>query len=180
MDVARPDRKELSERALSYADPLYNLARYLTGNASDAEDLVQESFTRALASFEQFAAGGNLKAWLFRILRNAFIDRRRREKRAPIQGGLDTVHPDPELEAAPIELLRGDAELEHLRSVVARELEEAMMALPEAHREVILLDVEGFTESEVAEVLGCAVGTVKSRLSRARGALRRRLHDYRR
>jgi RNA polymerase sigma-70 factor (ECF subfamily) len=170
-----------ADEALSHADALYNLARYLTGSRADAEDLVQDTYARAFGAEKRFEPGTNAKAWLFRILRNAFIDRRRRAKNDPIQGGLDTISPDPELEPTEEgEWLRGDRELERLRSVVAAELESALLALPEASRAVILLDLEGFTELEVAAVLGCAAGTVKSRLARARMALRQRLGEYQR
>jgi RNA polymerase sigma-70 factor (ECF subfamily) len=170
------DAASLGRRALAYADTLYNLARYLTGSASEAEDLVQETYARALGAAASFD-GGNLKAWLFKILRNTFIDHRRRQKQHPTDGGLDTVHADIE---GPVdaELLRDDIEVEQLRNVIASEIEAALLTLSEDARAVILLDLEGMTEVEVAGVLGCAVGTVKSRLSRARSMLRQRLKDY--
>src|SRR5947199_2183770 len=83
----------LPREALAYADSLHNLARYLTGNASDAEDLVQETYLRALRAAGQFTPGTNLKAWLFRILRNTFVSRYRRGRHDPTIGGLDTVTP---------------------------------------------------------------------------------------
>src|ERR1041384_4899800 len=83
----------LGREALAYADTLHNLARYLTGNTMDAEDLVQETYARALRGAAQFTAGTNLKAWLFRILRNTFVSRYRRERNNPMIGGLDTVDP---------------------------------------------------------------------------------------
>ena len=133
---------------MAYADTLYNLARYLTGNATDAEDLVQETYVRALAAAGRFEPGTNLKAWLFRILRNTFLSlaRQRRSNR--------------------------------LRKVVAAEIERALMSLSDDARLIILLDLEGLTEAEAAAVLQCPVGTVKSRLARARYALRRQLQDY--
>ena len=161
---------------LAYADTLYNLARYLTGNAADAEELVQETYARALRAADRFEAGTNLKAWLFRILRNTWISAYRRRRADPIVGGLDTVTPG--VDGARDEWLRDDAELERLRKVVAEDIERALASLSEDARTVILLDLEGLTETEVAGVLGCAVGTVKSRLSRARAALRRQLQDY--
>ena len=163
--------------ALAYADTLFNLARYLSGNETDAEDLVQETYARALRAADQFTPGTNLKAWLFRILRNTFISQARRRRTSPIVGGLDTVQPI-HADAAADNWLRDDVELDRLRKVVADEIEQALLRLSEEARTVILLDLEGLTEVEVAEVLGCPVGTVKSRLSRARAALRRLLQDY--
>src|SRR5947208_13344495 len=133
--------------------------------------------TRALKAASQFTPGTNLKAWLFRILRNTFISLYRRRRNDPTVGGLDTVMPAI---AAPTDeaWLRGDLELDRLRKIVGEEIERALMALSEEARTVILLDLEGLTEIEVAEVVGCAVGTVKSRLSRARTVLRQQLRDY--
>jgi len=148
---------DLGPEALAYADALHNLARYLTGNDTDAEDLVQETYSRALGSAGQFTPGTNLKAWLFRILRNTFISQYRRQRGNPTVGGLDTVAP---IGYGPADVGR------------------AMLA--EDARTVILLDLEGLTEVEVAHVLGCAVGTVKSRLFRARAALRALLKDWKR
>ena len=167
----------LGREALAYADTLFNLARYLTGNPADAEDLVQETYVRALQASGQFTAGTNLKAWLFRILRNTFISLYRRQRHNPTVGGLDTVDPTAQ-GAAPGQWLRDDLELERLRKVVGEEIEHALMTLSEDARTAILLDLEGLTEVEVAQVVGCAVGTVKSRLARARAALRVLLKDY--
>jgi RNA polymerase sigma-70 factor (ECF subfamily) len=166
----------LGDEALAYADALHNLARYLTGNATDAEDLVQETYARALKGAHQFAPGTNLKAWLFRILRNTFISAYRRRRADPVVSRLDSVDLAG-LPAAETWLL-DDVELDRLRRVVGEEIEEALMRLSEEARTVILLDLEGLTEVEVAEVVGCPVGTVKSRLARARAALRGLLRDY--
>jgi RNA polymerase sigma-70 factor (ECF subfamily) len=160
--------------ALTHADRLYNLGRRLTGNDADAEELVQETYARALAGAHTFV-GGNLKAWLFKILRNTFVDLRRRGRAAP-----DPLPPDadPPDTGDGAELLRDDLELERLRRLVGEEIEAALSALSDEARTIVLLDVEGFSETEVADVLGCPVGTVKSRLSRARVLLRQRLKDY--
>ncbi len=167
----------VANEALAYVDALHNLARHLTGNPEDAEDLVQETYARALRAERQFTPGTNLKAWLFRILRNTFVSSYRRRRRDPTVGGLDTV--DPESQGALDQAwLRNDFELDQLRKVVAEEIEAALMTLSEDARTVILLDLEGLSEVEVGEVLGCPVGTVKSRLSRARAALRLKLRDY--
>lgn len=171
----RADPRRLGAEALAYADALYRLARYLTRSPTEAEDLVQETYARALAAAHQFTPGTNLKAWLFRILRNTFLSQYRHERHNPVVGGLDTVTPP---HAEPAQWLRGDLELDRLRKIVGEEIERALMTLGEEARTVILLDLEGLTESETALVVGCAVGTVKSRLARARAALRERLRDY--
>jgi RNA polymerase sigma-70 factor, ECF subfamily len=162
----------LGREALAYADALYNHARRLTRNDADADELVQETYLRALAGAHTFVAG-NLKAWLFRIQQNTFIDLRRRGRHQPALSELDVV--DGAAEGAS---LRDDFELERLRRLVAGDIESALATLSDEARAIVLLDVEGFTESELAEVLGCALGTVKSRLSRARALLRERLKDY--
>jgi RNA polymerase sigma-70 factor (ECF subfamily) len=161
--------RDRSQELLAHADALYNLARYLTGRDADAEDLVQETYSRALAAAPRLVDGSNVRAWLFQILRNTFISAWRHKKRDPTVGGLDTVAPAVEPPVV------DDA----MRQAAARDLEAAMLTLPEDARLVILLDLEGFTETEVAEIVGCAVGTVKSRLFRARSALRSRLAGYR-
>jgi RNA polymerase sigma-70 factor (ECF subfamily) len=173
----RSGEAELGREALAYADTLYNLARYLTRNATDADDLVQETYTRALRAASQFTPGTNLKAWLFRILRNTFISLYRRRRHDPTVGALDTVNPKQH-DVPDGEWLRGDRELHCLRTVVREEIEQALMSLSENARTVVLLDLDDLSEQEIASVVGCAVGTVKSRLSRARSALRRQLSDY--
>jgi RNA polymerase sigma factor (sigma-70 family) len=122
------DGPSLGHEALAYADTLYNLARYLTGNVADAEDLVQETYARAIRATDQFTSGSNLKAWLFRILRNTFISAYRRQRHNPTVGGFDTVDPNAQ-GPADEEWLRGDHELHRLRNVVGEEIERALMML---------------------------------------------------
>ncbi len=164
-----------AEETLAHADALYNLARYLTRDPSDAEDLVQETYVRALRAWDDLAEGTNVKAWLFRILRNAFISRYRQAVRHPAPAPYDTTEQSPESGTADG---AWRAEPEQLRRVLSGEIEAALRSLSEEARTVILLDAEGLTEGETALVLGCAVGTVKSRLARARAALRSNLADH--
>jgi len=175
--VSGRNAASLPPSALDHLDALYRVARRLAGRDDDAEDLVQETYARALAGWSSFTADTNLRAWLFRILRNAHIDSYRRARTNPVRGSsgddLDVVD-----SASNREPVRGDAELERLRGVVAADIEVALASLTVDARTIILLDLDGFSGDEVAEILGCPVGTVKSRLSRARESLRERLRDY--
>jgi RNA polymerase sigma-70 factor, ECF subfamily len=169
------DAGTLGREALACADALHNLARYLTGNDTDADDLVQETYARALQAAGQFTPGTNLKAWLCRILRNTFISRYRRSRNNPVVNGFETVASTVAVDEP---WFLDDVELDRLQKVVGAEIEAALMALSEDARTVILLDLDGLTDQEMADVMGCAPGTVKSRLARARAALRRSLKDY--
>jgi RNA polymerase sigma-70 factor (ECF subfamily) len=166
------------EDTLAHADALYNLARYLTRDPSEAQDLVQETYLRALRGWHEFEPGTNLKAWLFRILRNAFVSRYRQAVRHPMADAYDTTEPSPEEAANSEAPAPGELGPDQLRRVLSGEIEAALRSLSADARTVILLDLEGLTESETAMVVGCAVGTVKSRLNRARAALRAQLADY--
>ncbi len=168
-DGATATSPSLAEQALGHVDELYGLARHLCGNPSDAEDLVQDTYARALAGASRFEDGTNLRAWLFRILRNCFIDRARRRK-------LVLEVPDDEIDTIAPELWE-PAKLEQLRYLGAAEVNAAIAALPIEFRFVVLLDVEGFSEAETAEILRCPPGTVKSRLSRAKARLRAMLKE---
>jgi RNA polymerase sigma-70 factor, ECF subfamily len=176
-ELVEKETVTLPRAAIDHLDALYRVARNLTGRDSDAEDLVQETYTRAIAAAAQFTTGTNLRAWLFRILRNAHIDAYRRTRTNPVDGGFEDEF-EAERATSASEPLRGDVELERLRGVVTTDIEAALASLSIDARAIILLDLEGFTETELAETLGCAVGTVKSRLARARGTLRERLRDY--
>jgi RNA polymerase sigma-70 factor (ECF subfamily) len=163
--VGEPREPTFAERALEHVDELYGLARHLCGNTGDAEDLVQDTYARALAG--RFEDGTNLRAWLFRILRNCFIDRARRRK-------IVLEIPDDEIDAhVP------DVPPDQLRYLTAADIMNAIAALPIEFRFVVYLDVEGFSEAEMADILRCAPGTVKSRLSRAKAKLRAALKETR-
>ena len=167
-----------AKETLVHADALYNLAHYLTRDPNDAEDLVQETYERALRAWDRREPDTNVKAWLFRILRNAFISRYRQELRRPALEPYDTTEEATAGTADAGSSSTPAAEPEQLRRVLSGEIEAALLTLSDDARTIILLDVEGFTESEVALIVGCAVGTVKSRLNRARAALRLKLADY--
>lgn len=168
--VALPKHTVTAREALEHLDALHRFARHLS--PTEADDLVQETFARALASADGFTEGTSIRAWLFRILRNFHVDRVRRAKKAPFVDGDIERHADDSAR------LRGDAELELLRNVVADDIVRALGALTDDARAVIALDLEGFSEAEIADVLSIPTGTVKSRLSRARAALRERLQEY--
>jgi RNA polymerase sigma-70 factor, ECF subfamily len=165
---------EVIRHALAYADALYDLARWLERDSIQAEDLVQETYARALGAARTFEAGSNLKAWLCTILRNVYLDRQRRLRNDPGVAAREDLGSFDETSAV------AQAELgpEQMRALVAEEVATAVHQLPEAFRTVVLLDLEGMSEKEIADVMGCATGTVKSRLSRARAELRRLLADH--
>lgn len=165
----------LAREAIAHVDALFRLARHLTGNDRDAEDLVQEAYVRALDALPRFEPGTDLKAWLMRILRNVHVSAWRRSRRGP-----RAVEPslEEEVSAAPDAFERGDLALEQLRAVVGSEIEAALAELSPDARTLVLLHLEGLTDREMADVMGWPVGTVKSRLSRARAALRDRLAPY--
>jgi RNA polymerase sigma-70 factor (ECF subfamily) len=167
-------RDELMQDALAYVDALHSFAHHLVGNATEAEDLVQETYARALGAVDRFSDGTNLKGWLFRILHNTFIDlyRRRRDRRT--DGGLDESRA-----GMPSDGTQRELEQPQVREVIGREIEAALTSLGDEARLVILLDLEGFSEAEMAALLECPPGTVKSRLYRARASLRERLGGQR-
>ncbi|HKP55461.1 MAG TPA: sigma-70 family RNA polymerase sigma factor [Polyangiales bacterium] len=169
--VVQAKPQDATEEAFRHLDALYAFAFRLCHDSQQAQDLVQETFARCLGARRPLEPDSNVKAWLFRILRNAFIDQRRRDGRSPIRA----AHDPSDIEAAAD---RGGADLEQLRRLQAREIDAALRELPEDQRSVVLLDVEGFSELEISQVMGCAPGTVKSRLFRARAALRERLQEY--
>jgi RNA polymerase sigma-70 factor (ECF subfamily) len=158
------------EQALAHLDGLYGFALRLTKSPADAEDLVQETYLRAFRFAHRFEPGTHLRAWLFQILRNTFLTFYRRESR-------QLAVLDQEAAGGPDEAAAADA-AGTVPTVL--DLERALAALPEEFRTVLLLaDLEGFGLDEIAEVMGTPVGTVKSRLFRARRLVRRRLADYR-
>ena len=176
------DQAQFADLAMPYMSPLYSAAMRMTRNPADAEDLVQETYLKAYRGFGGFTEGTNLKAWLYRILTNTYINQYRAKKRRPDEteldegedfylyrrlGGLEAAGADRTPETEVLESMPEDA------------VKEAVESLPEQFRMAVLLaDVEGFSYKEIAEITDVPIGTVMSRLHRGRKQLQKRLWDF--
>ncbi|HUW15933.1 MAG TPA: sigma-70 family RNA polymerase sigma factor, partial [Actinomycetes bacterium] len=164
-----PERAARFERdALPFLDQLYGAALRMTRNPADAEDLVQETFAKAFASFHQYTDGTNLKAWLYRILTNTFINSYRKKQREPLQSASEDVE-DWQLARAESHTSSGlrSAEAEALDRLPDSDIKDALASLSDDFRmAVYLADVEGFAYKEIAEIMDTPIGTVMSRLHR--------------
>ncbi|WP_309712011.1 sigma-70 family RNA polymerase sigma factor [Pseudolysinimonas sp.] len=174
-------RRLFEEQALVFMDQLYAAALRMTRNPADAGDLVQETYVKAYAAFASFTQGTNLKAWLYRILTNTFINTYRKNQRGPYQGTIDDLE-DWQLGGAE-SLTQGrstrSAEAEAIDHLPDSDVKAALQSIPEDFRlAVYLADVEGFSYQEVADIMKTPVGTVMSRLHRGRRLLRDLLADY--
>jgi len=176
------DQAHFTELAMEHMPALYSAALRMTRNPADAEDLVQETYLRAYRGFGGFTEGTNLRAWLYRILTNTYINSYRAAKRRPEVADVEDVEDlylyhrlSPNSEGASSR----SAEEEALASFTDDEVKSAIESLPEAFRMAVLLaDVEGFSYKEIAEITDVPIGTVMSRIHRGRRALQKALHDF--
>ena len=168
-------RNEFEREALVHLDLLYNSAVRMTRNVPDAEDLVQDTLTKAYRFFDQFKRGTNCKAWLFRIMKNTFISAFRKRQKEPVKVEFEKV--EATLAAGPAS--HGQDGGEAFTEFVEDDVKRALDQLPFEFRMVtVLSDIEELSYQEIAGIMECPIGTVRSRLSRARRFLRGKLHEF--
>jgi RNA polymerase sigma-70 factor, ECF subfamily len=176
------DQANFATEAMQYAPQLYSAAMRMTRNRADAEDLVQETYLKGYRSFHTFNEGTNLRAWLFRILTNTYINKYRAKQRRPDEtdlGDIEDLYLYKHINTSRDAGLGRSAEESLMEMLPDDEVKQALEALPDAFRlPVILADVEGFAYKEIAEMLDIPIGTVMSRLHRGRKAMQKALHDY--
>ncbi|BDU11264.1 ECF RNA polymerase sigma factor SigR [Aurantimicrobium sp. INA4] len=181
MTSAASARSQLfEEQAMEHIDKLYAHAMRKTGNSADANDLVQETYLKAFAAFDQFQQGTNIKAWLHRILENTYINQYRKQQNQPYYSPLEELE-DWQLGDAESRTATSSrsAEAEAIDHLPASAIKDALQALPEDFRAAVyLVDVEGYSYQEVADIMETPTGTVMSRLHRGRKLLREQLADY--
>jgi len=172
-------RRELFEReALKHIDILYNFALKLSHNKEDAKDLVQETYLKAYRFFDQFREGTSSKAWLFKILRNTFINQYRKKEREPKMVDFNAVSPFLELIKKNDDGVTSENQ-EKLENFLSDDVNSALKKLSDDFRTIVLLsDLEGFSYEEIAQIMNCPIGTVRSRLSRGRKILQNLLYDF--
>ena len=171
-------QEDFEEEIIPHLDAMYNFALRLTSDPSDAEDLVQDTIVKAFRFFSSYEKGTNAKAWLFRILKNSYINNYRKKSKKPSQVDYDEV-------ATFYETIRAertdtsDLEDKMFRDLIDDDISNALDELPEDFRTVVLLcDVEGFTYEEIANMLDVPIGTIRSRLHRGRNLLKSQLMEY--
>ena len=176
------DQATFAEDAMPLMDGLYSAAMRMTRNAADAEDLVQETYLKAYRAYERFEVGTNLKAWMYRILTNSYINDYRKKQRRPDESDIDDVEDlflYRRLGGAETATLSRSAEDELMDLFGEDEVKVALEDLPEHYRlPIVLADVEVFAYKEIAEILDVPIGTVMSRLHRGRKQLQKRLYAF--
>jgi RNA polymerase sigma-70 factor (ECF subfamily) len=184
VDIATESAEERRVRferdAMQYVDQLYSAAMRMARNPSDAEDLVQEAYTKAFSAFHQYRPGTNLKAWLYRILTNTYINLYRKRQREPLQSNSDQVE-DWQLARSESHTSSGlrSAETEALDHLPDSDVKDALQSIPEEFRlAVYFADVEGYAYKEISDIMNTPIGTVMSRLHRGRKMMRELLADY--
>ena len=166
------ERVEFGQAAMEHIDALYGYALALTRNMTAAEDLVQDTYLRATSAAHRPEIDGNLKSWLFVIMRNTWLNEVRHKNSGP-------TFVDMDMAGQPVDQLQENPHVVYLRKLERQQVQQAIESLPDAYREIIILrDIEGFTYQEIATVLDCPAGTVMSRLGRARGKLRKALSTW--
>jgi RNA polymerase sigma-70 factor, ECF subfamily len=170
--------KEFEKEAIPHMDALYNFALRMTGDSDDANDLVQDTFLKAFRFFDKFEKGTNSKAWLFRIMKNTFINTYRKQIKEPDKVDYEEVENFYE-NVKPSSTDSAHLEKEIYDNLLDDEISTAIASLPDDFKTVIILsDIEGFTYDEIADFVDCPVGTVRSRLHRARKMLFAKLYKY--
>ncbi|MCD4783310.1 MAG: sigma-70 family RNA polymerase sigma factor [Candidatus Eremiobacteraeota bacterium] len=174
--------RAFNEEAVSHMDALYRTALRTTRNDKDAEDLVQSTYLKAFKSFHQFKPGTNCKAWMFRIMTNLYINNYQKKARMPLNLSLDDMEDFylyNQLALGTAGEKKSNVEEEFLSGILDSEVKSAIEKLPyEFKITVILADIEGFRYKEIADIIGCPIGTVRSRLSRGRKLLEKYLWNY--
>jgi RNA polymerase sigma-70 factor (ECF subfamily) len=178
MIVANPKHEEFEREALPHMDILYNYALRMTGGPDDAHDLVQETYLKAFRFWDKYEKGTNIRAWLFRIMKNSYINRYRKETKEPdtvdyeeVQNFYNTIRADS--------VDSNDLQEKIFGGLLEDDVARALESLPEDFRTVVILcDIEGLSYEEIAEFVDCPIGTVRSRLHRGRKMLQTMLYDY--
>jgi RNA polymerase sigma-70 factor (ECF subfamily) len=176
--ATRQRQLEFEAEAAPQKDILYNFALRTTGNPDDARDLLQETFLKAYRFWDKYEKGTNIRAWLFRIMKNSYINRYRKETREPGMvdyGDVENFYDSIRAESTDT----NDLQEKIFGNILGDEVTEALQALPEDFRTVVILaDIEGLSYEEIAEFLNCPIGTIRSRLHRGRKILQTQLFDY--
>lgn len=178
-ETAMSRKSEFDTIALPHVDFLYNMALKITRNQEDARDLLQDTILRAYRFFERFQEGTNCKAWLYRIMKNTFINHYRKQRRRPSEVQFDAIEGLQEGRAESLGTEAMDPEETLLNTALSEDVRAAFDTLPAEYREVLVLGiVEGFSYREIAAMVGCPIGTVMSRLHRARKIMQRQLLQH--